>query len=419
VLDSNSGTDGHVLMMRSNLRTQTLGTRLGNARAGTSVELVDTVTMRGKVVEQIDPTAGEYITDGNGVIRIVGRAERNNETGYLTGRTHYSYRKPGEKRWTAMSTVDMDGNGFDPYAVDPATNMAYGRRRHQGRMAAFRMALDGSGREELVFAHPEVDVGGFARIGRRGRVVGVRYTTDVSRVHYIDAELGKLAAALSKALPEAPLVRFVDSSEDENIVLMWAGSDTDAGRYYLFDRKGRKLEPLMADRPALDDIKLAAMKPITYRAADGTMVPGYLTLPVDRPARGLPAIVLPHGGPGARDVWGFDWLAHYFAAQGFAVLQPNFRGSAGYGDAWFQKNGFQSWQTAIGDVNDAGRYLIAEGIADPAKLGVFGWSYGGYAALQSVALDADLFKAVVAVAPVTDLSTLSEEWRYFSNFRIQ
>ena len=154
----------------------------------------------------------------------------------------------------------------------------------------------------------------------------------------------------------------------------------------------------MIDRPGLEDMKLAPMKAITYRAADGTMVPGYLTLPVDRPARGLPAIVLPHGGPGSRDVWGFDWLAHYFAAEGFAVLQPNFRGSTGYGDAWFQKNGFKSWETAIGDVNDAGRYLVSEGIADPARLGVFGWSYGGYAALQSVALDPDLFKAVTGCA---------------------
>lgn len=419
VLDSNSGTDDHVLMMRSNLPIDTTGTRLGSERRGMSVELVDTVTMHGQVVERIDPSASEYITDGNGVIRIVGRNERNSSTGYLTGRTHYSYRKAGETRWTPMSTVLLDGSGFNPYGVDPTTNTAYGLRRHEGRMAAFRMALDGTGREELVYAHPEVDVSGFVRIGRRGRIVGVRYTTDSSQVHYIDPELDRLAVALSKALPHAPLIRFVDSSEDENIILMWAGGDTDAGRYYLFDRKGRKLEPLMPDRPGLEGMKLAEMKPITYRASDGTMVPGYLTLPVDRPARGLPAIVLPHGGPGARDVWGFDWLAHYFAAEGFAVLQPNFRGSAGYGDAWFQENGFKSWETAIGDVNDAGRHLIREGIADPAKLGVFGWSYGGYAALQSAALDPDLFKAVVAVAPVTDLSTLREEGRSFSNFRIQ
>jgi dipeptidyl aminopeptidase/acylaminoacyl peptidase len=124
---------------------------------------------------------------------------------------------------------------------------------------------------------------------------------------------------------------------------------------------------------------------------------------------------MPHGGPSARDEWGFDWLAQYFALRGYAVLQPNFRGSAGYGDAWFEKNGFHSWRTAIGDVNDAGRWLISEGIADPSKLGVFGWSYGGYAALQSAAVDPTLYKAVVAVAPVTDLEMLKEESRYWSS----
>jgi dipeptidyl aminopeptidase/acylaminoacyl peptidase len=132
----------------------------------------------------------------------------------------------------------------------------------------------------------------------------------------------------------------------------------------------------------------------------------------------LPAIVLPHGGPSARDEWGFDWLAQFFAARGYAVLQPNFRGSAGYGDAWLQQNGFKSWRTAIGDVLDAGRWLISEGIADPTKLSVVGWSYGGYAALQSAVTEPGFFKAVVAIAPVTDLDQLKEEWRNWSNFNL-
>ena len=97
------------------------------------------------------------------------------------------------------------------------------------------------------------------------------------------------------------------------------------------------------------------------------MIPAYLTLPPGSDGKDLPAIVMPHGGPGARDEWGFDWLSQFFADRGYAVLQPNFRGSTGYGDAWFQKNGFQSWRTAIGDVNDAGRWLVKQGIADPAS----------------------------------------------------
>ncbi len=113
---------------------------------------------------------------------------------------------------------------------------------------------------------------------------------------------------------------------------------------------------------------------------------------------------------------GFDWLAQFYAARGYAVLQPEYRGSAGYGDAWFLNNGFKSWQTAIGDVVAAGRWLVNQGIADPAKLGIVGWSYGGYAALQSVDVEPGLFKAIVAIAPVTDLSALKNEHGFWSDF---
>jgi dipeptidyl aminopeptidase/acylaminoacyl peptidase len=124
---------------------------------------------------------------------------------------------------------------------------------------------------------------------------------------------------------------------------------------------------------------------------------------------------MPHGGPSARDEWGFDWLAQYYAAAGYAVIQPNYRGSTGYGDDWYENNGFQSWKTAIGDVADAGRWLVSQGIADPSKLAIVGWSYGGYAALQSAVVEPSLFKAVVAIAPVTDLEMLKDEFRGWTN----
>jgi dipeptidyl aminopeptidase/acylaminoacyl peptidase len=151
----------------------------------------------------------------------------------------------------------------------------------------------------------------------------------------------------------------------------------------------------------------------------GGLVPAYLTLPpgVER-AQGLSAILMPHGGPASRDVWGFDWLAQYYANRGFAVLQPNFRGSAGYGSEWFAKNGFRSWKVAIGDIIEGGRWLVSQGVADSHKLAIVGWAYGGYAALQANVVDPDLFKAVVAIAPVTDLNMLKNESEGFTNERM-
>ncbi|MGH6632502.1 MAG: alpha/beta hydrolase family protein, partial [Sphingopyxis sp.] len=204
-------------------------------------------------------------------------------------------------------------------------------------------------------------------------------------------------------------VYFVDASADESQWLVWTGSDIDPGRYYRFTPAEKKLRPLLDDRPLLTGRVLSPVKPISYAAADGTKIPGYLTLPPGRTdAKGLPAIVMPHGGPSARDEWGFDWIAQFFAQKGYAIVQPNFRGSSGYGDQWYQNNGFKSWRTAIGDVTDAGRWLANEG-ADPARLSIVGWSYGGYAALQSGALAPDLFKKIVAIAPVSDLAKMKQE----------
>jgi dipeptidyl aminopeptidase/acylaminoacyl peptidase len=187
---------------------------------------------------------------------------------------------------------------------------------------------------------------------------------------------------------------------------------------YLFDKATRRMEEILPVRENLKGMTLATMQPVSFPAGDGTMIPGYLTVPPGSSGKGLPAIVMPHGGPGSRDEWGFDWLVQFFAARGYAVLQPNFRGSAGYGSNWYQKNGFKSWRVAIGDVNDAGRWLVKEGIAAPDKLGIVGWSYGGYAALQSAVLDPDLFKAIVAIAPVTDLDRLRQESEAFTNYRL-
>jgi dipeptidyl aminopeptidase/acylaminoacyl peptidase len=286
-------------------------------------------------------------------------------------------------------------------------------------VALYRVKLDGTMATELVYKNDQVDVDGVVRIGRGARVIGVTFAEDRRQVIYFDPEYAKLAAALGKAIPNLPLVHFVSSSHDNNILLIFAGSDAEPGRYFVYDKTKRTLNETMIVRPLLEKVTLARVKTVTYPAADGVMIPSYLTLPPGKEsARGLPAVVLPHGGPSARDEWGFDWLAQFLAHQGYAVLQPNYRGSAGFGDAWLQENGFKSWRTSIGDVAAAGKWMVGQGLADPAKLAIVGWSYGGYAALQSGVTEPDLFKAVVAIAPVTDLGLIKSEAKSYTNARI-
>ncbi len=412
--------EGSVLMGRQYVPEARAATRMVDNREGYGVDRLNTTTLDAKVVESANPRASRYISDGRGSIRIMETADIAGATGYESGRLDYFYRAKGSRAWKSLSSYSsIRDEGFYPIAVDPDLDVAYGYKKDSnGRSALYSVALDGSKRETLVFAHPQVDVDGTVRIGRRGRVVGVTYATEKREAAYFDKDLAALGRSLSKALPGLPLVRFMDSSVDESKLLLWAGSDTDAGRYYLFDKGTKQLAELMLARPELENVALATMKPVTYKASDGTSVPGYLTLPAGSTGKGLPAIVMPHGGPSARDEWGFDWLVQYFASRGYAVLQPNYRGSSGYGEGWYQRNGFQSWRTAIGDVNDAGRWLVSQGIADPGKLAIVGWSYGGYAALQSQVLDPALFKAVVAVAPVTDLGSLVEDSAEFSNYGV-
>ena len=419
VIDWLPDEDGFVLMTQHYLPDAHTGSHLGSTREGLGVDRMNTRTLEVTHVEEPRPEAVDYITDGRGVVRITGKNESH--AGMDTGIIRYSYRLVGSRKWLKLGDYDeLHREGFAPYAVDPELNVAYGLKKNKnGRVAFYSVKLDESLQEALVYEHPDVDVDGLIQIGRRQNVVGASYVTDIRQTVYLPEDVKELLTSLAKALPQQKILQVADTSTDENTMLLFAGSDIDPGVYYIFDRKARNLRTFLVVRNQLEGRKLANVRAVQYPADDGVMIPGYLTLPPGREdAKGLPAIVLPHGGPSARDEWGFDWLSQFYAARGFAVLQPNFRGSSGYGDAWFQQNGFRSWQVAIGDILAAGRWLVSQGIADPAKLGIVGWSYGGYAALQSAVVDPKLFKAVVAIAPVTDLAALKEESRIFTDFRL-
>jgi acetyl esterase/lipase len=408
LVDLLPGQDGAVLVSRVYVPESEPGRIVKQEKEGLGVDRVDTRTLASKPVVGPMGLAGRYISDGLGNVRI---AQLYTEKGDGLGDTiRYLYRGPNGGQWNTLGSYNMlTGEGFYPLAVDPTENMVYGLRKLDGRDALYKVPLDGSGQQILVLSRPDVDIDGIVRIGRKQRVVGATYATERRMIAYFDPVIEKLKASLGKALPKTPIIAIADASEDENRLLVHASSDNDPGQYYLFDRTAKTLEKLILSRPELAGTPLASVKSVSVRAADGTMIPAYLTLPPGSNGKGLPAIVMPHGGPSARDEWGFDWLPQFYASRGYAVLQPNFRGSSGYGNVWFQDNGFKGWRTAIGDVVDSGKWLVSEGIANPDRLAIVGWSYGGYAALQSNVIAPELFRAVVAIAPVTDLGMLKAD----------
>lgn len=418
-----TGPDGGngVLMTRMTSPEESTGTIIHASNGGLSVIAVDTVTGKSRMIEPPRTTGAGFISDGRGHVRVMSVQSRE-ETGYDTNRTVYFFRKKNEKAWLPLSTVTYHASGsegFQPMAVDPDLDVVYGFEGKGGFTNLYRRAMVEGAPSELVLSHPGVDVDGLVRVGRQQRVVGASYAADRRMIDYSDPELAGLSKAMAKVFPAGSAVNIIDATQDEKKLVMLVTSDINPGMFYLYDKDTHQMAELMPMRPELAGVPLATMKSVRIPAADGAMIPAYLTLPPGSDGKGLPAIVLPHGGPESRDEWGFDWLSQFFANRGFAVLQPEFRGSTGYGSAWFQKNGFQSWQTAIGDVNDAGRWLIRQGIAQPDRLAIFGWSYGGYAALQSSVLDPDLFKAIIAVAPVTDLEMLRQERVRFTDYEIE
>jgi dipeptidyl aminopeptidase/acylaminoacyl peptidase len=183
------------------------------------------------------------------------------------------------------------------------------------------------------------------------------------------------------------------------------------------DREARRLDPLFSAYPDLENVRLDPMKAVEYTARDGLVIPAYLTTPVGGGRGPFPSVILPHGGPWARDVWGWDAEVQFLASLGFAVLQPNFRGSDGYGREFLER-GYGRWGREMqDDVTDAARWLVEQGIADPARIGIYGSSYGGFAALLALAREPDLFRAGASFAGVTDLPTLLADDDWYLNAR--
>lgn len=198
----------------------------------------------------------------------------------------------------------------------------------------------------------------------------------------------------------------ISATKDESVWLVNAASDTDPGEVSIFDRKTRKVTAQYKVREKLPRQDLAPMKIVTYKSSDGMEIPAYLTLPKGVPAKNLPAIIFPHGGPWGRDVWGYNGYHQFLANRGYAVLSMNFRGSAGYGKKFIDAGNNEWGRKMQDDVTWGAKYLIAEGIADPKRIGIFGGSYGGYATLAGVAFTPDMYAAAVDLFGPANLITL-------------
>jgi dipeptidyl aminopeptidase/acylaminoacyl peptidase len=354
------------------------------------------------------PPIQNLITDSRGNPRIGWGSTDRLETLYFA-------RLEGDREWRSLGATKAftAGSSLRPVAMAAASNTAYALGDYQGRDALWSIDLTDQRAPQLLFHHPLVDVGEPILQTDR-RLLGMRYDVERPYVWYADPRLRELIDRLEKQFP-GTVHEIVDSSDDMKTVVIQASSDVDLGTYYLYDFEANKLQKLGSAYPELDPKSLGTMTNIVYKATDGTEVPGYLTVPTGAEKKNLPLIVMPHDGPVARDSWKFNFLRTFLANRGYAVLQMNYRGSAGFGRKWLL-DAHQDWGgLTYSDIQDATRWAVKEGIADPKRICVMGWGFGGYAALLSAAREGSTYRCAVSIAGIADLEMHKEHAAIFGD----
>jgi len=257
---------------------------------------------------------------------------------------------------------------------------------------------------EVLFERPDVDIDGLSYSRKRKVLLTAFYTTWKLERHFFDREIEKYFNFVKSRLPGCE-VRFVDNDKREEHFIIRTFSDRSLGSAYLFDAIDQKLTKLADISPWLDQDQLSEVKPISYLSRDGLKINGYLTIPKGKNPRQLPIIILPHGGPWARDEWGYDPEVQFLANRGYAILQMNFRGSTGYGKK-FEQAGNKEWGKKMqDDISDGVAWLIKQGISDPRRIGIYGASYGGYAVLAGLAFTPDLYACGVDYVGISNMFT--------------
>jgi dipeptidyl aminopeptidase/acylaminoacyl peptidase len=365
---------------------------------------LNVVTGKTRLRVHSQPPVLELLSDFHGNPRI--------GYGFSSGSTTYQYfvRAPTDAGWRHLLKFEAFAQGDLrlPVAVDPSnTARAYALGNLEGRQALWSIDLTDAEEPQLVYSNPEVDVTG-PKFLKNGELLGVSYETDRPHMYYTSSHLQLVLKMLDAALA-GTTNRIVDCTLDETLCVVKSSSDVEPGVWSLLQTSPARLVSIGRANPQLDPAQLARIVPISYPARDGTQIPGYLTTPIGAQPGHLPLIIMPHGGPIARDDGSYFFLQQFLVNRGYAVLQMNFRGSSGYGHAWYAA-AHQDWGgLTYDDIVDGARWAISSGLADPKRVAIVGWSFGGYAALLGAARNSDLFRCAISIAGISDLSELVTE----------
>ncbi len=347
------------------------------------------------VVPSTPPIQG-WLADADGVVRF--------GWGWAKGKLKMIVRPGNAETWETLKNEELVSSG----AVEPILIESGGRTMivksalNQGRYGLYRVSLETGKMVEKIFEHSVVDVNSITYSSSDQKLLSAEFITDRIVNHYFDEELGLLMGAIEKALPDRS-IQILQSSIDDRFLLIFVSSEIYPGAYYRFDRKTRELLLLDEVSSNINPDEMSRTFRKTYFSRDGLEIDGYLTIPAGSNGNNIPTVILPHSNPVERDYMKFVYFVQFLASRGFAVFQPNYRGSSGYGYA-FSSLSINGWGMEMqDDLTDAATYLIDEGISQIGKICIVGRNYAGYAALLAVIRDSDIFTCAVAISPVTDL----------------
>jgi dienelactone hydrolase len=378
--------DPHHILVTHNRRDPTVA----------DVYRIDLRTGQETMVAQSDGSIVAWGTDHAGRVRLAYKTEGLNSV--------VLYRADEKTAFKPIITTDYKSEVEVPaFTADNKRLYAISNR---GRDKKALVTIDPARPdvEAVVFGHPEVDLGGVTWSRLKKKLTEASYVTAKLERHFFDPATQRIYQRIAAKAPGMEInLQSRTRAEDKFIVA--AASDRTPGGRYIYDAKADTLTLLGEINPKIPAADMAPMQPVRYTSRDGLVINGYLTLPVGREPKGLPCVVNPHGGPWARDIWGYNPEVQFLANRGYCVLQMNFRGSTGYGRQFWEAS-FGQWGLKMqDDITDGVQWLISQGIADPKRVGIYGASYGGYATLAGVTFTPDLYAAAVNYVGVSNLFT--------------
>jgi len=325
------------------------------------------------------------------------------------------YARVGDTRtWTPVydgRTAPSSDDELSFEGLSDQPDIVYVTARTNGDKLAlheFNLATRQLGR--MILSRPRVDVSGVASGGYSTSVKGAYYTEETLEVTYFDRRFQQMQADLQATYP-GEYVQITSATKDLKAYVGYVEGATNPGGAYYYVETGSSITPIGTRYPSIKSADVGSVRFFEYKGRDGHSIPAYLTLPPGSSGKNLPLVVMPHGGPESRDFGGFDPWAQFLASRGYAVLQPQFRASTGFGTA-HRNAGRKQWGLLVqDDITDGVNHMIGTGVADKSKVCIFGWSFGGYATLAGLAFTPDLYKCGVAGAGVSDLIKMLE-WEH-------